>query len=78
MDLPRLEDLFLLRAGVGILRSAVDSRLLSPALFLMQFAPKVDHLRLQKRLGGLGEQVVYHLHLRPVLVCVTWICRFLL
>ena len=35
----------------------------------MQVAPEVCHLRLQKRQYGLDEQEVYHLHLRPVLVC---------
>ena len=35
----------------------------------MQVAPEAYLLRLQKRQYGLDEQEVYHLHLRPVLVC---------
>ena len=42
---------------------------LPPVLFLMQVALEADHLRLQNRQCGLDEQEVYHLHLRPVLVC---------
>ena len=35
----------------------------------MQVAPEADHLLLQKRHYGLDTQEVYHVRLRPVLVC---------
>ena len=43
------------------LRNFADA---SPVLLLMQVAPEVYHLRLQKRQYGLDEQEAYHLHLR--------------
>ena len=41
----------------------------SPVLLLIQVAPEVYHLRLQKRQYGLDEPEVYYLRLHPVLAC---------
>ena len=43
--------------------------LLQPAPSLMKVAPEVYHLHLQKRQCALDKQQVYHLRLRPVLMC---------
>ena len=68
MGLARLEVLFFFVTvqELSVLRQIHAS----PVLLLMQVAPEVYHLRLQKRQYGLDKQeVYYHLHLRPVLVC---------
>ena len=67
MGLARLEVLFffVIVQELFVLRQISAS----PVLLLMQVAPEVYHLRLQKRQYGLDEQEVYHLRLRPVLVC---------